>query len=886
MSVEALSAAPAAQHDRPSAYPIRHVRETVMQPKPCLPFVGVFNGSCARARNPLLAMALAIALALPVSVHAQALTPAFTYQGELRSAGSPANASFDMQFRLYGAEAGGSQIGPVVTRLAVPVANGLFSVPLDFGAAQFAGDRQWLEIAIRPAGGGAYETLSPRTEVTAAPYAWGAAVALANSVTTTSLVDGAVQAGDIAAGAVGTTQINAAQVQRRVSGTCAGTQGVQSVNADGTVVCGSFAGGAGTVTSIATGAGLTGGPITASGTISVAPGGIGTTEINAAQVQRRVTGTCAGTNYVQQVNVDGTVGCGPAPAASGWGLSGNAGTFASSNFIGTTDAQAFVVRADNQRVARFEAIALTGPAGGHTANVLLGSRHNVLIAGVRGATIAGGGTSSGNSDPDFDDESANFVTDHYGTVGGGYANRAGDLLGSTDDAAFAHVGGGRGNTASGPWSTVGGGDGNAASGTVSTVGGGRRNTASSSATVGGGGFNSATGVASTVGGGEQNTASGISSTVGGGGGNTASGEASTVDGGSNNTASGERSTVGGGRYNCAGGDFSWAGGFRAKVRPGSEFAASGACDDLPSYPGGTGDAGTFVWADSQDADFVSTGVNRFLVRATGGVGFNTNAPATNFDVVGNRNGHAALIHNTDTVSPDGLAIRLRVATATTANNFLTFQRADGVSVGSVEGNGSGGVVFNTSGGDYAEYLPLADGVAKAALPPGRVVGIRGGRVSLDTDGAEQLGVVSTNPAISGNDPGEAKRGSHALVAFLGQVDVAVAGPVNAGDFLIASGHADGRAIAVPPELLGPELLGEVVGRAWTASTGAEGSVRALVGLNPADAAQSAALARVSAENAAMRSELSALRTQSLARDAAIAELQRRLDQMARERGRP
>jgi hypothetical protein len=46
----------------------------------------------------------------------------------------------------------------------------------------------------------------------------------------------------------------------------------------------------------------------------------------------------------------------------------------------------------------------------------------------------------------------------------------------------------------------------------------------------------------------------------------------------------------------------------------------------------------------------------------------------------------------------------------------------------------------------------------------------------------------------------------------------------------------------------------VIGRAWTASADDEGTVRALVGLNPADAAQSAALARLAEENARLRSE--------------------------------
>jgi hypothetical protein len=73
---------------------------------------------------------------------------------------NPANASFDMEFRLFSAAAGGAQIGPLLTRLNVPAIDGLFNVQLDFGPAQFAGDRQWLEVRSKPSGGGSYETLS------------------------------------------------------------------------------------------------------------------------------------------------------------------------------------------------------------------------------------------------------------------------------------------------------------------------------------------------------------------------------------------------------------------------------------------------------------------------------------------------------------------------------------------------------------------------------------------------------------------------------------------------------------------------------------------------------------------------------------------------------
>jgi hypothetical protein len=97
------------------------------------------------------------------------------------------------------------------------------------------------------------------------------------------------------------------------------------------------------------------------------------------------------------------------------------------------------------------------------------------------------------------------------------------------------------------------------------------------------------------------------STVGGGYGNTANGAYSTVGGGQTNTANGPLATVPGGAANVAGGFFSFAAGYRAKVR---DATSSGDVD---------GDNGTFVWADSTDADFTSTGPNQFLIRSTGGM---------------------------------------------------------------------------------------------------------------------------------------------------------------------------------------------------------------------------------------------------------------------------
>jgi hypothetical protein len=91
--------------------------------------------------------------------------------------------------------------------------------------------------------------------------------------------------------------------------------------------------------------------------------------------------------------------------------------------------------------------------------------------------------------------------------------------------------------------------------------------------------------------------------------------------------------VSGGFFNCAGADVSWAGGSSAKVRPGTDPGGLGACAGL-TYPGGAGDQGTFVWADSQPFTFVSTGENQFLIRAAGGMAINTNAPRGTLTVTG------------------------------------------------------------------------------------------------------------------------------------------------------------------------------------------------------------------------------------------------------------
>lgn len=99
---------------------------------------------------------------------------AFTYQGYLEDGGGPADGLYDFEFKLYDAAAAGAQVGSTINLDNVVVSDGLFTVELDFGSGVFGGGARWLAIGVRPgASGGAFTPLTPRQELTPAPYALG-----------------------------------------------------------------------------------------------------------------------------------------------------------------------------------------------------------------------------------------------------------------------------------------------------------------------------------------------------------------------------------------------------------------------------------------------------------------------------------------------------------------------------------------------------------------------------------------------------------------------------------------------------------------------------------------------------------------------------------------
>ena len=285
---------------------------------------------------------------------------------------------------------------------------------------------------------------------------------------------------------------------------------------------------------------------------------------------------------------DGTLQTTAAGATGGaWGLSGNAGTNPATSFLGTTDDQALELRVNNQRALRLEP--------GDTPNVIGGSASNNVSAGVRGASIGGGG----------DPELANQITDNFGTVAGGRNNRAGnenaDLLdgryatvgggdrnvvdglggtvaGGVHNLArnLAAIGGGTDNIASGEHSFIGGGEADSALGQYSMVGGGQENSAlDDNTTVAGGGFNKAWDRGCTIGGGQENRASGLMATISGGRSNQAKGGNATVGGGSGNDAIADGATVSGGTGNSAQGSYATIGGGNSNAASGSSSCVAG-----------------------------------------------------------------------------------------------------------------------------------------------------------------------------------------------------------------------------------------------------------------------------------------------------------------------
>lgn len=149
--------------------------------------------------------------AISFGVCAEPVGTAFSYQGELRQLGEPANGSFDFQFELFDVETEGDPLAAPVYLPGVNVQDGIFSVELDFGQEPVSGAQLWLEISVDGT------LLTPRQLITASPYA--------------------IKALSVAMGSITSDQIDPSSVQQRVYDSCSVGSMIRAINADGSVVC-------------------------------------------------------------------------------------------------------------------------------------------------------------------------------------------------------------------------------------------------------------------------------------------------------------------------------------------------------------------------------------------------------------------------------------------------------------------------------------------------------------------------------------------------------------------------------------------------------------------------------------------------------------------------
>jgi hypothetical protein len=117
--------------------------------------------------------AISIVLAILTSLAAYGDFPvdtSWTYQGQLRRSGAAYNGTCNFQFSLWNVPLGGNQQGNTLSINSVNVANGLFTVVLDFGDL-LTGSARWLATSVQCSGDGGFTLLDPRQLLTATPYA-------------------------------------------------------------------------------------------------------------------------------------------------------------------------------------------------------------------------------------------------------------------------------------------------------------------------------------------------------------------------------------------------------------------------------------------------------------------------------------------------------------------------------------------------------------------------------------------------------------------------------------------------------------------------------------------------------------------------------------------
>ena len=319
------------------------------------------------------------------------LGTAFTYSGRLKYLGQPANTNFDLLVTNFDAAIGGNAVGnPNQNSLnGLACVNGLFVTNMNFGAV-FDGNAYWLEIWARPTPNNnqnpqPYQKLSPRQPISPSPNALFASNAVTAITAATATTANSANTATTATTAATATTATTATTANGVSAGAVGTLGLQ----DNSVTAGKIA---------------------------------------AQQVVKKLNGLSDIVTLAEGANVtfttnanNNTLTIAASGGGSGWSLTGNAGTTAGVNFLGTTDGQPLEFKTANARALRLEYVF---DGGGSSINTIGGLGVNRVFNGAIGATIAGGGQATGFGD------SPNEVGANFGAIGGGLFNSVGGAYGT------------------------------------------------------------------------------------------------------------------------------------------------------------------------------------------------------------------------------------------------------------------------------------------------------------------------------------------------------------------------------------------------------------------------------------------------------------------------
>lgn len=197
----------------------------------------------------------------------QAIPKQFDYQGILKTSagGIVPDGNYPMTFKIYNDPTGGAPIWTETQTIAV--ANGIFSAHLG-NTTPITGvpfDRvHFLGITL-----GTEPELLPRTMLTPAPYSFMSLNIMDEAVTTSKIHDGAITDAKI-----GSNQIVKSLNGLKDDVTLVAGTNITLTPSGNSITINAGGGGGGTVTQVNTGSGLTGGPITTTGTISIPNDGI------------------------------------------------------------------------------------------------------------------------------------------------------------------------------------------------------------------------------------------------------------------------------------------------------------------------------------------------------------------------------------------------------------------------------------------------------------------------------------------------------------------------------------------------------------------------------------------------------------------------------------